>query len=177
MLSKKHFVRFTSKQNLICPVNIHDSTEEKDGEVKEQFYDNLERRYGILLNNKIDIYKRTWAYCRVLVTKRWSSSILNVKLYWGTLRFKSCQIIAFKDYINIMARSLTSAREMFINLERTANEVGFRINENKTNILTQTRKMTPNRHNDFKASCIRRKENLQVYIKIIRPVLCCKYKT
>lgn len=43
-----------------------------------------------------------------------------------------------------MTRSLTSAKEFFINLDKKGNEIGPPINENKTKITTQ---MTPNRQN------------------------------
>lgn len=65
----------------------------------------------------------------------------------GTLLYKSCQFVAYADDIYIIAWSFTSTQHIFINLEKTVNEIGIRISENKTTIMTQTRKMTLTRQN------------------------------
>jgi endonuclease/exonuclease/phosphatase family metal-dependent hydrolase/ribosomal protein S28E/S33 len=65
----------------------------------------------------------------------------------GTLLFKSTQVVAYADDINIMARSLVGAKEVLVNLDSSAREVGLRINENKTKVMTQTRRNTPIRQN------------------------------
>lgn len=64
-----------------------------------------------------------------------------------TLLYNSCQSVAYADDINIMLRSFTSANEIFIKINETANEVGLRIKENKRKIMPLTRKMTATRRN------------------------------
>lgn len=46
-----------------------------------------------------------------------------------------------------MVQSLKLANEIFINRDKTANEVGLRINENKAKIMMQMREITPTRQN------------------------------
>lgn len=46
-----------------------------------------------------------------------------------------------------MVESLKLANVIFINLDKTVNEVGLGINENKAKIIMQMRKITPTRQN------------------------------
>lgn len=62
----------------------------------------------------------------------------------GTLFFKSTQLVAFADDINILSRSAQRAKETLLNLDDAAKEVGLQINESKTKIMTQTRKQMTN---------------------------------
>jgi sorting nexin-29 len=52
---------------------------------------------------------------------------------------KSSQIIGYADDINIVARSRTIAKEIFIKLEDTAKEIGLKINSDKTKAMVMTR--------------------------------------
>lgn len=65
----------------------------------------------------------------------------------GTMITKTTQIVAHADDINILSRSFPRSREIMINLDKAAKEVRLRINENKTKIMTQTRRRTPRRQN------------------------------
>ena len=54
----------------------------------------------------------------------------------GTIFYKSVQLLAYADDIDIIARSQVALREAFISLERAAGEMGLKINEEKTKYLT-----------------------------------------
>jgi len=53
----------------------------------------------------------------------------------GTVFYKSVQILAYADDIDIIARSQT-ALKAFLSLERAAGEMGLKINEEKIKYLT-----------------------------------------
>jgi len=53
----------------------------------------------------------------------------------GTIFYKSVQLLAYADDIDIIARSQTALKEAFLSLERAAGEMGLRINEKKTKYL------------------------------------------
>jgi len=53
----------------------------------------------------------------------------------GTMFYKSVQLLAYADDIDIKARSQTALKEAFLSLERAAGEMGLRINEKKTKYL------------------------------------------
>ena len=50
----------------------------------------------------------------------------------GTKFYKSVQILAYADDIDIIARSQPALKEAFISFERAAGEMGLKINEEKT---------------------------------------------
>jgi sorting nexin-29 len=54
----------------------------------------------------------------------------------GTIFYKSVQLLAYADDIDIIARSQAALKEAFISLERAAGEMGLKINEEKTKYLT-----------------------------------------
>jgi sorting nexin-29 len=54
----------------------------------------------------------------------------------GTIFYKSVQLLAYADGIDIIARSQTAIKEAFLSLERAAVEMGLKINEEKTKYLT-----------------------------------------
>jgi hypothetical protein len=54
----------------------------------------------------------------------------------GTIFYKSVQLLAYADDIDIIARSRTALKEAFLSLERAAREVGLRINDERTKYLT-----------------------------------------
>jgi sorting nexin-29 len=49
----------------------------------------------------------------------------------GTIFYKSVQILAYADDIDIIARSRKALKEAFLSLERATREMGLRINEEK----------------------------------------------
>jgi len=53
----------------------------------------------------------------------------------GTIFYKSVQLLAYANDINIIARSRTAFKEAFLSPERAAGEMGLRINEKKTKYL------------------------------------------
>ena len=54
----------------------------------------------------------------------------------GTIFYKSVQLLAYADDIDIIARSRKALKEAFLSLERAAREMGLRINEEKSKYLT-----------------------------------------
>ena len=54
----------------------------------------------------------------------------------GTIFYKSVQLLAYADDIDIIARTRTALKEAFLSLERAAGEMGLQINEEKTKYLT-----------------------------------------
>jgi len=54
----------------------------------------------------------------------------------GTIFYKSVQLLAYADDMDIIAISRTTLKEAFLSLERAAGEIGLRINEKKTKYLT-----------------------------------------
>jgi sorting nexin-29 len=54
----------------------------------------------------------------------------------GTIFYKSVQLLAYTDDIDITLRSQTALKEAFVSLERAAGEMGLKINEEKTMYLT-----------------------------------------
>jgi hypothetical protein len=50
----------------------------------------------------------------------------------GTIFYKSVQILAFADDIDIIGRTQKSMKEAFLNLERAAKKMILQINQNKT---------------------------------------------
>ena len=54
----------------------------------------------------------------------------------GTIFYKSVQLLAYADDVDIIARSRMALKEAFLSLERAAGEMGLRINEGKTKYLT-----------------------------------------
>ena len=54
----------------------------------------------------------------------------------GTIFYKSVQLLAYADDIDIIARSRMALKEAFLSLEGAAREMGLRINEEKTKYLT-----------------------------------------
>jgi hypothetical protein len=54
----------------------------------------------------------------------------------GTIFYKSVQLLAHTDNIDIIARTQAALKEACISLERAAGEMGLKINEEKTNCLT-----------------------------------------
>jgi len=55
----------------------------------------------------------------------------------GTIFYKSVQLLAYADGIDIIARSRTALKEAFLSLERAAGEMGLRINEKRLSIWLQ----------------------------------------
>jgi len=53
----------------------------------------------------------------------------------GTTFYKSVQLLAYADGIDIIARSRTALKEAFLSLERATGEMGLRINEKRTKYL------------------------------------------
>jgi hypothetical protein len=53
----------------------------------------------------------------------------------GTIFTKSVQLLAFADDIDIIGSSVNAVKEAFLDLEKEANRVGLRINEDKTKFL------------------------------------------
>jgi sorting nexin-29 len=54
----------------------------------------------------------------------------------GTIFYKLVRLLAYADDTDIIARSQTALKEAFLSLERTAREMGLKINEEKTKYLT-----------------------------------------
>jgi hypothetical protein len=54
----------------------------------------------------------------------------------GTIFYKSVQLLAYADDIDIIARSPTTLKEAFLSLERAARVMGLKINEEKTKYMT-----------------------------------------
>jgi sorting nexin-29 len=54
----------------------------------------------------------------------------------GTIFYKSVQLLAYADDIDIIARFQTALKKAFLSLERAAGEMGLNINEEKTKYLT-----------------------------------------
>jgi sorting nexin-29 len=52
----------------------------------------------------------------------------------GTIFYKSVQLLACADDIDIIARSTTALKEAFLSLERAAGVMGLKINEKKLNM-------------------------------------------
>lgn len=63
----------------------------------------------------------------------------------GTLLIKSTQLFEYADHIPIMSRKLTDAEELLHKSmnDTAANEVGLRVNADKTKIMIQSRSRTP----------------------------------
>jgi hypothetical protein len=57
----------------------------------------------------------------------------------GTILYKSVQILAFADDIDIIGRTQKSMREAFLNLERAAKKMNLQINQNKTKYMPVTK--------------------------------------
>ena len=55
----------------------------------------------------------------------------------GTIFYKSVQILAYADDIDIIVRSRMALKEAFLSLERAVGEMGLRINEKKTKYLAK----------------------------------------
>jgi sorting nexin-29 len=53
----------------------------------------------------------------------------------GTIFYKSVQLLAYADNIDIIVRSPTALKEAFLSLERAAGSMGLKINEEKTKYL------------------------------------------
>ena len=53
----------------------------------------------------------------------------------GTIFNKLTQILAYADDIDISGRSQAAVRDAYLALEREANKVGLKINENKTKYM------------------------------------------
>ena len=53
----------------------------------------------------------------------------------GTIFYKSVQLLAYADDIDIIARSRMELKEASLSVERAAGEMGLRINEKKTKYL------------------------------------------
>jgi sorting nexin-29 len=49
----------------------------------------------------------------------------------GTIFYKSVQLLAYADDIDIIARSPSALKETFLSLERAAGVMGLQINEEK----------------------------------------------
>jgi hypothetical protein len=60
----------------------------------------------------------------------------------GTIYHKSVQILAYANDTDIIRRSERAVREAFENLERTAREMGLRVNEGKTKYMEGTTRPT-----------------------------------
>lgn len=52
---------------------------------------------------------------------------------------KSTQIVAYVDNINIIGKLMVTVKEIYMELDEGAKEVGLKINTDKTKVLTQTR--------------------------------------
>jgi len=50
----------------------------------------------------------------------------------GTIFFKTVQILAYADDIDLMARTIPGLNEAFLNLEKCARSMGLVINQEKT---------------------------------------------
>jgi sorting nexin-29 len=61
----------------------------------------------------------------------------------GTLIYKSIQVVAYADDVNIMARTQQDLKSTYILIEQNAKKVGLQINTTKTKVLTQTRANNP----------------------------------
>jgi hypothetical protein len=66
----------------------------------------------------------------------------------GTLIYKSIQIAAYADDVNIKARTQQDLKNTYILLEQNAQKVGEQINITKTKVLTQTRANNPTVQNN-----------------------------
>jgi len=53
----------------------------------------------------------------------------------GTIFYKSVQLSACADDVDIIARSQTALKEAFLSLERAAGEMGLKIHEEKKTII------------------------------------------
>jgi len=53
----------------------------------------------------------------------------------GTIFYKSVQLLAYAEDIDVIARSRAALKEAFLSLERAAGEMGLRINEKKIKYL------------------------------------------
>ena len=60
---------------------------------------------------------------------------IQIKIITDVIFYKSVQILAYADDIDIIARSRTALKEAFLLLERAAGEMGLRINEKRTKYL------------------------------------------
>lgn len=60
---------------------------------------------------------------------------------------KSSQILAYADDIDVIGRSTTKVTENFLAIEKAANSVGLKVNEEKTKYMLSSKQ--PNRHNDL----------------------------
>lgn len=79
-----------------------------------------------------------------------ASTLFNVSLEYmikkmsislnSTLINKSSQIAAYAYDINMMEKSITAAKEVYIKLQDRAREIGLNINIKKTKIPSQTRR-------------------------------------
>jgi sorting nexin-29 len=61
----------------------------------------------------------------------------------GTLIYKSIQIAAYADDINIMAQTQQDLKNTYILLEQNTKKIGLQINTTKTKVLKQTRANNP----------------------------------
>jgi sorting nexin-29 len=57
----------------------------------------------------------------------------------GTIFYKSVQILAFADDIDIIGRTQKSMKAAFLNLERAAKKVNLQINQNKSKYMPVTK--------------------------------------
>jgi hypothetical protein len=62
----------------------------------------------------------------------------------GTIFYKSVQILAFADDIDIIGRTQKSKKEAFLNLERVAKMMNLPINQNKTKYMPVTKNESTN---------------------------------
>jgi sorting nexin-29 len=57
----------------------------------------------------------------------------------GTIFYKSVQILAFADDIDIISGTQKSMKEAFLNLERAAKKMNLQISQNKTKYMPITK--------------------------------------
>jgi len=74
-----------------------------------------------------------WPVC----SSTWKNVVGNAGIQTsGTIFYKSVQLLAYADDIDIIARSRTALKEAFLSFERAAGEMSLRINEKKTKYFT-----------------------------------------
>ena len=66
----------------------------------------------------------------------------------GTVFYKSVQLLAYADDIDIIVRSQIAVKEAFLLLEKAARVMGLKVNEEKTKYLTT--RITKNQPSTFK---------------------------
>ena len=58
--------------------------------------------------------------------------MFEIKETGGTIFFKTVQILAYADDIDLMARTIPGLNEAFLNLKKSARNMGLVINQEKT---------------------------------------------